>query len=621
MPEDRRLTISTSSRTSPDEVARRTFATARRGFDPAEVRAYLEMVAREMLAAAEREEQWRDAVEAAERRAANPVLDENTLTAALGQETARVLRTVHDAAAELLARAEGDAGRLRSHAQEEADQVQAHAEQNATDRAAQAEASAGDVRRRANEEAKSRLEGARLEAEALVAQARAEGRAMVQEAQELRARVLADLSRRRRVLHSQIEQLRAGRERLAATISDVRHSVDRITDELFRAEDEARLAAEAAGRQAASQEDSDELERASAGEPVGAAAVSGIVAGDEIEVVESVVVIPNPAGTHPTDDVAAEGDSGAQGPNQAVEDLFARLRAERGPDAQAGPGEAVLAQKGHTAGDQAKSDPGPAPEAPAAPAPGSGGTHIGAAEKAAAGDDAEAAEAGAANDDEEEADPHLARRAELLEPVVTGLSRRLKRALQDDQNDILDRLRGGRVWGPDVLADEDEQLQRYVKAALDPLAEAASAGIVFAGAGAGAKGGGDAPQVHAVAEELAAAIVTPLRRRLQQGESIDAGDESALVERVGAAFREWKGARIERLAGDHAVAAFSLATLSALSPRRETRWVVDDDGMECPDCDDNALAGAVAGGEEFPTGHVHPPAHAGCRCLLVPVDA
>ena len=78
---------------------------------------------------------------------------------------------------------------------------------------------------------------------------------MVQEAQELRAKVLADLTRRRRVLHSQIEQLRAGRERLAETITGVRNSVDVIADELFRAEDEARLAAEEAGRQAAAQVD------------------------------------------------------------------------------------------------------------------------------------------------------------------------------------------------------------------------------------------------------------------------------------------------------------------------------------------------------------------------------
>jgi hypothetical protein len=33
------------------------------------------------------------------------------------------------------------------------------------------------------------------------------------------------------------------------------------------------------------------------------------------------------------------------------------------------------------------------------------------------------------------------------------------------------------------------------------------------------------------------------------------------------------------------------------------------------------LAGPVPRGEAFPTGHPHPPAHAGCRCLLAPMDA
>ncbi len=58
-------------------------------------------------------------VEEAERHAANPVLDEATLTAALGQETARVLRSAHDAASELVAKARsrtppGCAPRLRT---------------------------------------------------------------------------------------------------------------------------------------------------------------------------------------------------------------------------------------------------------------------------------------------------------------------------------------------------------------------------------------------------------------------------------------------------------------------------------------------------------------------------
>ena len=115
MPDDRRLTVLTSARTSPDDVARHTFATARRGFDPAEVRAYLETggprpatrrpIVRSNCATPLAE---------AEQRAANPVLDETTLTNALGQETARVLRSAQDAAAELVARAEAETAHLRS---------------------------------------------------------------------------------------------------------------------------------------------------------------------------------------------------------------------------------------------------------------------------------------------------------------------------------------------------------------------------------------------------------------------------------------------------------------------------------------------------------------------------
>ena len=57
------------------------------------------------------------------------------------------------------------------------------------------------------------------------------------------------------MLQAQIEQLRAGRERLAETITDVRHAVDAIAEDLFNAENEARLAAEVAGREAAGRED------------------------------------------------------------------------------------------------------------------------------------------------------------------------------------------------------------------------------------------------------------------------------------------------------------------------------------------------------------------------------
>ena len=119
MPEDRRMTISSSSHLAPDEVARHTFATVRRGFDPDEVRDYLESSPTGCGRMAEREQELLRALAEAEHRAANPVLDEDTLTAALGQETARVLQSAHEAAAEMVAKAEAEAERLLAEAREE----------------------------------------------------------------------------------------------------------------------------------------------------------------------------------------------------------------------------------------------------------------------------------------------------------------------------------------------------------------------------------------------------------------------------------------------------------------------------------------------------------------------
>ncbi len=585
MPEDRRLTISSTSRLSPDDVARHTFATSRRGFEPAEVRTFLEMVARELQAAAARERDLLDQLGAAEHRAANPVLDEATLTAALGQETARVLRSAHDAAAELVARADSDATRQRAQAQEEVEKVQARAEQHAVERAAQADAAANEIRRRTQEEMSARLESAKLEVEALVSQARAECRAMVQEAQELRARVLADLTRRRRILHSQIEQLRAGRERLAETIGAVRHAVDKVTDDLFRAEDEARLAAEAAGRQAAAQSDADLL---------------------DASVVSPAVSAPGPVPEEAATPGLAPAAPDEERRQQAVEELFARLRAEQPPAIDEG----VTILGPRPSGEPTISE-GPGPEVVSVSA--GPPTDVTPPEAAI---DSGATEDGEPGDDEQR-DPLLVRRDEMLGPIAGALGRRLKRALQDDQNDILDRLRAKGAWDPDVLPAVEEHEQRYVLAATTHLEEAAKAGAVF--------GGGkpdDAPSIGALAAELARAVVAPLHRRLLGEVAIaDAGDEAALVEHVGSAYREWKGQRVERAAADHAHAAFSQAVLAVTPPGGELRWVVDDDGAECPDCDDNALAGLVTGGEPFPTGHAYPPAHAGCRCLVVPGTA
>jgi len=60
--------------------------------------------------------------------------------------------------------------------------------------------------------------------------------------------------------------------------------------------------------------------------------------------------------------------------------------------------------------------------------------------------------------------------------------------------------------------------------------------------------------------------------------------------------------------------------LAGFDPGTPIVWEVDTRFAACPDCDDNALEGAVAAGGEFPTGDSFAPAHPGCRCLLVAAD-
>ncbi len=129
-----------------------------------------------------------------------------------------------------------------------------------------------------------------------------------------------------------------------------------------------------------------------------------------------------------------------------------------------------------------------------------------------------------------------------------------------------------------------------------------------------------APNVSDLAAEAATTIVESLRRRLEHAIATSLGDEhQVLVEAVGSAYREWKSERLERIAGDVLAAAFSRGTWHRVPDGGPLRWAVRDIDGPCPDCDDNALAGGLPKGEAFPTGQDYPPAHPGCRCLLVPI--
>lgn len=729
-----------TSRMPPAEVARRSFSTARRGFDPEEVRTFLETVSRELQAAERREQELLRDLADAEERARHPVVDEALLTSALGQRSAAVLRNAHEEAARITQQAEEAAAALLRDAQHQATEMEVRAESSSAERIAEAELACNAVRQQALDEAAAIVETARLEAEAIGERAREHGRAMLDQAQEARRRVLADMAQRRRAITDQIEQFRAARDEIAASVIGVRHSVDRIVDDLRRADDAARSAAAAAAQHGPRSADEqllvEEAEQAASdiGAPTGADArdaASGFVEPPEPEPGEAAphlraedVAVPVWAGLPGGDRPAAggvpadagvverrtaavpeadlasstapapapsplpEADEGGPGSNVGPQERSTwedPVEAER--PAPAGPSVRILSGRHPTARESVPAEvgegvdpaggPGPAPGAPAwtargaapkagARAPGQpaervveGGEAAGDVEvlfarlravlpdsETPGGAGMEAAAAGRAADPDapapapgdaagtEEApgataaaevdgreataeEEALSRRADALGPIVSSLARRLKRALQDDQNRLLDRLRQGTgEWHDELLAGEESQRELYRRAATAGMREAVGAGIAFARSfGPPARGKAPAPDTKTVdrlSEDLAASVVTLLRRRLEGDDVADAG------ERVGAAYREWRGERIERLAEDRALDAFGVGSLAGAPNGTTLRWVTASDGTGCADCEDNALAGDVYAGDQFPTGHRHPPAHAGCRCLALP---
>src|SRR5207247_5771891 len=103
---DDRMVLSSWPGITPDEIARRSFPVGVRAYDQDQVRHYRRRVADDLIAAHERERELRRTVDETRARLAHPEVDEATLTAALGEETTRILRSAREAAADLRAKAE-----------------------------------------------------------------------------------------------------------------------------------------------------------------------------------------------------------------------------------------------------------------------------------------------------------------------------------------------------------------------------------------------------------------------------------------------------------------------------------------------------------------------------------
>lgn len=577
--------------TSPASVAEAGFSTTRRGYQQDEVRAFLTSVAAELGRLHERQRQLEAELRDARQAAPPPVeLDDEMMTNLLGEETLRVLQTARESASQIKVRAEESAARTTREANDEANRLRQDAEV----------------------EAARRRHDAASEAEAEVAMAKQQGREMVTEARAYRERVLSDLERRTKLARQHIEDLRQGRVRLLQVFERARLVAVDVTSELTSIEepDEYVSFSPTTGpvplmvpatampiREAAVTIESfepeiedDVAEFTLADETQAIELESDVIENEFLDepVADQPVEVPQ---AQPDDNVVSlfrdrvpidliSADEAEDDDNDAVDDIFARLRSEvPAPDSvdESVADESVVDQ--------------PVDDEPV-----------------------EVVEAATA----------FTRRDEVLVPLIVSAARKLKRVLADEQNGVLDMLRQKEpVRSLDMLlADLDQHAVSYSGALTDELLDAACAGAVELGLSNNKtarrklekSSGLDAAQAL-----LRTDLVGPLRARIERCITDGAGDNEDITKRVRSVYREWKTQHIDDQLDDVFRFAYGGGMSVSTGPGTAMVWTIDPSEQACPDCEDNSLAGQVNAGDAYPTGNTSAPAHPGCRCLMLPV--
>lgn len=618
----------------------------------------------------------------AARAAETAAADAEALRSSAAADAERVRTEADSAAATLREEAAALATSTVSDAQSRADDLLAAAElvlsertteaeaaaalvtEAAAESAAATEAAAQDLRREADEYAETTRTSADADAASAIAEAEAlaatlieeateRGRSMVAEARAVRERMLTDLAERRRVARRQLEGALAGRDRIVEVLRAATDEVAGTIAELERADDEASVAADAAAAEVDDELDVElaelRAELAEGDDLAGGDGLADVVELTEVDAVRIEVVETDAAQT----DAAQIDESGSElrrsgaGPADDVDDEVVDevVRIEVvAPVAEVLPAAEDEPTAAQDAADELASEPEDHGDV-ATGADGGATVHDLFARIRAEGIDEHAGEAAAAIDltvggDEAMAaeSPSVAtgvaladagdrlfdRRDELLLPVEKGLARALKRLASDEQNEILDRLRRVKRGRPDpaeVLPSSD--VSPFVDALVGEFDRAVAAGAEFWAelAEAAAAPSTDPAAARAVLEAAVTDFLALHRAHLERAfaEADEADlDTSELGDRVRATYRDWRSGSLADLAGDLATAGFTLGERQAAGEGTPWRWVVDHGGLPCADGEDNALAGEIACGEEFPTGDVTPPAHPGCRCILAP---
>ena len=611
------------------------------------------MVSAEMSRLQERERFLESELRAMQTRGMSSpgALDEETVTSLLGEETARVLSVAREAAQQMRLRAAETAERLVREASADASRIRQEAELEA-------------ARKRAD---------ASTDVENEIELAKQQGRDMVNEAREYRERVLAELARRRELAREQIESLIHARDRLVKAFERARVAANDVVGDLDEFEELSEEVARASQMHAPAQgpvffdhtKVPDAIPQRSEEPTIVEVEMvtDDIDASPIIDVVEEAVVVDEAAPVESSVDESTIGESDVvetteETAQKAGHPSVEPASSERIAEVVQLFGRRETSSRESTPESKEPHEPTPVDVKPSEPT----STAKSSATKKPSVDElfaklkqaspAKVAESVKKDAKTPKADKQVEskpakpkpeqpkaavpkpvvpkvnkelflKRDETLAPQIVSLTRKFKRVLADEENAILTYLQAKKsvVALEKMVADAATQVQSHVEVVSDDMHHVALSGAKSVAPGLKAdlrKQVSKSAVMQTISKSIDETIVRPIRERLQRCVEQSNGDREEMSSLVRSAYREWKMQRLDALVADLACLAYSRGAYLALPTGTPVCWMVDPNGPQCADAEDNALAGDTPLGSPFPTGHEHPIAHAGCRCLVAP---
>ena len=621
------ISFSRPDPSSPAAVGSAQFSVVRRGFEQEEVRDLLRGVSAELARLQERERFLESELRAMQTRglSAPGALDEEMVTALLGEETARVLTSAREAAKQQIARAAETAERL----------------------VREASSDAARIRQEAEIESSRQRNDAVADVEAEIELAKQQGREMVIEAREYREKVLSELARRRELAREQIEHLIHDRDRLVAAFDRARLAANDVVGDLTEfdelSEEVARISGLSTPVDATAPiffdhtKDPDAIPQSS--ELIEVEKVVGVIAesidSTTVEVVEVDEVVEEVVVIEVEEVIAETPETTVVAIHEAPAGMSEHPSSE--PPAQEHIAEVVQLfgkKRKETEAPQAAVEVVEPPVEVVEVVETKKQTVATTPQKKSVDDlfarlkqtsTAEVARTTKPKVVVPKVDQGVFdHRDEVLEPILVLITRKMKRVLADEENSILTYLQGKKsvVALEKVLPVGDEHLQMYVEALAEDVISAAMAGAQSLSKSLKAdlrKRVTRSAVMQVVSRTIDESTIRPLREKIQRAVEQSNGDKDEMSNLIRSVYREMKMQRVEQQVSDIARMAYSRGAYLVLDQGTKVCWMVDPNGPSCADAEDNSLAGSTGLGSEFPTGHIHPTAHAGCRCLITPI--